>query len=201
MKCICSSLCFTSGYEAWSCMLDVGSLWRFGTRRITFMKVVFGNTGTLPLASLPVRSPKSVAGHLLPRLPVFHASETSLAHFFRNITTHCDRIHLALSKFSQGSHYSKVSKKSPTAISLCRGPFRCCFNRFCPGIMDRCFFSRTLATHSFFHLLNSLKLGCPILLANCFKENSVCYKLIGAMPSALPKSDESSLSYSESNSS
>jgi hypothetical protein len=48
--------------------------------------------------------------------------------------------------------------------------------------MDRSFFPRNPATHYFFHLLNLLKLGCPILLANCFKENSVCFKLIGALP-------------------
>jgi len=64
-------------------MLDVGSLLPFGTRRITSMKVEFGNSGTLALAFLPARSPKSVASHLLPRLPFFLTSRTSLAHFFR----------------------------------------------------------------------------------------------------------------------
>jgi len=165
------------------------------------MNVVFGNTGTLPLAFLPAHYPKSVTGRLLPRLPFFLASRNSLAHFFRNISTQCRRIYSAFTKFSKGSHFSNVSKQSATAISQCRGPFCYCFKRLCPGIIDRCFFSSNPATHTFFHLLNALKLGCAILLANCFKENSVCFKLIGALPSALPKSDESSLSYSASNSS
>jgi hypothetical protein len=158
------------------------------------MKVVFGNSGRFPLAFLPARSTKSVAGWLLPRVPFFLASQTSLAHFFTNISTYCRRIHSALSKFSKGSQVSKVSKKSATAVSQCRGPSRSCFRRFCPQIMDRCLFSRNPATHTFFHLLKALKLGCPILLANCFKENLVWFKLSGALGSAPPKSDESSLS-------
>jgi len=201
MKSISSSQCLTSVYEAWSCMLDVGLLLPFGTRRITTMKVVFGNSGTLPPTFLLACSPNSVAGRLLPRLPFFLASRTLLAHFFRNISTHCRRIHSALLKFSKGSHFLKVSKKSATAVSQCRGPSNCCFKQFCPRIMDRCFFSRNPATHTFFHLLNALKLGCPILLANCCKENSVCFKLIEALPLAPPKFDESSLSSSASNSS
>ena len=103
MKSISSSQYFTSVYEGWSCMLDVGSLLPFGTRRITTMKVVFGNTGTLPLAFLPLRSPISVAGHLLPCLPFFLTSRTMLAHFFRNISTHCRRIRSAVSKFPKAA--------------------------------------------------------------------------------------------------
>jgi len=194
MKSISSSQCLTFVYEDWNCVLRVGSLLPFSTRRITTMKVVFGNSGTLPLALLPARSPKSVTGRLLPRVTFFLASRTSLPHFFRNISTHCRRIHSALSKFSKGSHFLKVSKKSATAVAQCRRSSCCCFKRFCPAIMDRCFFSRNPATHTFFHLLNALKLRCPILFANCFKENSVCFKLIGALPSAPPKSDKSSLS-------
>jgi len=160
------------------------------------MKVVFGNSGTLPLAFLPVRSPKSLVGRLLPRPPFFLASRTSLPDFFQNISTHCHRIHSALLKCSKGCHVSKVSNQSATAVSQCRGPSRICFEQFCPGIMDQCFFSRNPATHTFFHLLNVLKLGCPIFSAHCFKENSVCFKLIGALPLAPPKSDKSSLSAS-----
>jgi len=48
--------------------------------------------------------------------------------------------------------------------------------------------------HTLLHLLNAPMLGCPILLANCFKENSICFKLIWALPSAPPKSNKSSLS-------
>jgi len=175
-------------------MLDVWALLPFGSRRITTMKVVFGNSGRLSLGFLPTRSPKSVAGRLLPHLLFFLTSRTSLAYFFKNISTHCRRIHSALSTFSKGRQVLKVSKNYATAVSQCGGPFRSCFGRFCPWIMDRCFLSRNPATHSFFHLLNILKLSCPILLANCFKENPFCFKLIGALPLAPPKSNESSLS-------
>jgi hypothetical protein len=194
MKSISSSQCLTSVYEAWSCMLDVGSLLPFGAQRFTTMEVVFGNSETLPLAFLPARSPKSVANCLLPPLPFVLASRNSLAHVFTNISTHCRRIHSALSKFSKGSHFSKVSEKSATTICQPRGPSRYGFKMLCPGILDRCFISRNPATHTFLHLLNALKLGGPILLANCFKENSICFKQIGSLPSALPKSYESSLS-------
>jgi len=137
MKSISSSQCLTSVYEACSCMLDVWSLSPFGTRRITTMKFVFGNSGRLPFAFLPARSAKSVASRLLPHLPFFLASRTSLAHFFKNISTDCRQIHSALSKVSKGSHFSKVPKKSATAVSQCRGPSLSCFKRFCHGIMDR----------------------------------------------------------------
>jgi len=142
----------------------------------------------------PVRYPKSVAGPMLPHLPFFLASRTSLAHFFKNISIHCRRMYSALSKFSKGSQVSKFFKKSATAISQYRGPTRNGFNRNGPRIIDWCFISRNPATLTFFHLLNALKLGYPILLANYFKENSVCFKLIGALPSAPPKSDELSIS-------
>jgi len=179
-------------------MLDVWSLLQIGMRRITTKKVVFGNSGRLPLAFLPVRLPKSVADLVLPRLSFFLAFQTSLAQLFKKIFTNCRRIHLALSKFFKGSQVSKAFKKSATALSQCRAPSRSCFRWFCPKIMDRCSFSRDSATHSFFHLLNVLKLGCPILSANCFKENSVCFKLMGDWLSAMLKSDESSLPYSAS---
>jgi hypothetical protein len=42
-------------------------------------------------------------------------------------------------------------------------------------------------------LMNSHKLGCPIRLANCFKENPVCFRLNQGLPSVPPKSDELSL--------
>ena len=64
MKSISSSQCLTSMYEAQSWMLDVWSLLPCGTRQSTTMKVVFGNSGTLPIAYLPARSPTSVASRL-----------------------------------------------------------------------------------------------------------------------------------------
>jgi len=156
MKSISSSLCLTSVYAAWSWFGDRTISMPFDTRQITTMNVLFGNSGRLILAVLLTHSPKSVAGRLLPRFPFFLASRISLAHFFQNISPHCRRLHLALSKVSNGSQVSNVSKKSATAVSQCRGPSLSCFNQFCPRIMDRCFFSRNPATHTSFHLLNAL---------------------------------------------
>jgi len=46
-----------------------------------------------------------------------------------------------------------------------------------------------------------LMLGCPILVPNCFKENSICFKLIDTLPWAVPNSDKLSLLSSASYSS
>jgi hypothetical protein len=173
----------------------------FGIRQITTMKVVFCNSGTFHLAFLPVHSPKSIAGGWVGHFSFFLASRILLAHFLKNILPHCHRIHLAVSKLFKGCQVSKLSKIPATAVSQCRGLCGMCFKRLCPGILELWFFLRIPATHTFFHSLKVPKLGCPILLANCFKENSVCCKLIGALPSAPPKSDESSLPASASNSS
>jgi len=194
MKSIICSQCLTSGYEGWSCLLDVWSLLLFDTQRITTMKVVFGNSGRVLITFLPAHSPKSVASCLLPYLPYFLAFQTSLAKLFNIIWTLCRQIHLALSRFSKGSQVSKVSEKSQTAISQGRGPSRNCFNRCCPRIIDPFFFSKNPAILTFFHFLKALKLCCPIVLVHCFKENSSCFKLIADLPSAPPKSNESSLS-------
>jgi len=110
MKSISSSQCLTSVYEAWNWLLDVWSLLLFGTQRITTMKVVFGNPGTLPLSFWCTRSPKSVTSHLMPGLPFFLSSRASLAHFFNNISIHGHRIHSALSKFCKCSQFSYGSK-------------------------------------------------------------------------------------------
>jgi len=150
---------------------------------------------------LPACSPKSVAGWLLPPLPFFLASWTTLAHFFKKPSTQYRWMHSALSKFSKCSQVSELSRKSATVISQRRGSSRNCFKRNCPGIMDQCIFPKNPPTHTSFHLLKALKLCYPILLANCFKENSVCFKVIVTLPSAPHKSDESSLSVSASNSS
>jgi len=102
---------------------------------------------------------------------------------------------------SDGSQGSKDPKNSSTALSKSRGPSPNCFKWICPRILDRCFILRNPAAHCLFHLLNIQKLDCRILLANCFKENSVWFKLIRAWTSASPKSDESSFSASALNSS
>jgi len=167
---------------------------QFETQLITTKKVVFGNSGRLLLTFLPARAPKSIAGCLFPRLPFFLASRISLAHFFNNIVTRWQQIDSALSKLTNGSQVSKVAEKSATAISPCRGQSRTCFNQFCPRLMDQSFFSKNPATHTFFHLLNALKLGCPILFTNCFNENSICFRLIGGLSSAPPKSNKMLLS-------
>jgi hypothetical protein len=73
--------------------------------------IVFGDSGRLLVGKLPARSPKAITGTLLPQLPFFLASPILLAHFFRNIATHCRRIHSALSKFTNGGQVSNVAKK------------------------------------------------------------------------------------------
>jgi len=194
MNSVSFSQCLTSVYEAWSCFLDVWSLILFATQRIPTVTVVFANSRMLPLAFLPVRSPRSVTGRILLHLPFFLASWTLLAHRLKIISTHCRRIHSALFKLSNGSKVSKVSKKSAPVIAQCSGLSRSCFKPFCPPKMDPSFFPRNPATHTFFHLLKALKLGCPILLPNCLMENFVSFKLIGTLHAAPPKSDQSSLS-------
>ena len=56
----------------------------------------------------------------------------------------------------QGQPVVQNLQKSATAVSQSRGPSRCWFKPFCPRIIGRCFFSRTPASHTFFHLLNEL---------------------------------------------
>jgi len=156
MKSISSSQCLTSVYEAWIWFGDRMISLPFDTWQITTMNVVFANSGRLHLAILLKRSPKSVAVRLLPRLPLLLAPRISLADFFKNISTHCQRIHFAVSKLSDDSQLSNVSKQSATAVSQWRGPFLSCFQWFCPWILDRCLVSRNPATHTFFHLLSTL---------------------------------------------
>jgi len=186
-----SSQCHRSVYEAWCCLGARNIFLPFNAQWIITVNVEFGNSGRLLLGFLPARCPKFVAGRLFPPLPVFLASQISLAHFFKFISTHCRQIHSAISKLTDGSQLSNVTKKSATTLSQCRSPSWTWFKQLCPRIMDWCFFSRNPATHTFFHLLNALQLGCPVLLANYFKENSVCFKLIQGLPSAPPESDES----------
>jgi len=136
MKSSGNSECLTSVYEAWSCLGARTISLPFDTQRIATLMVVLGNSGRLLLAFLLVGSPKSVAGHLLPRLPFFLDSRISFAHIFKNISTHCRRINPALPKLTNGSKFANGSKLSATAVTQWRGPSRTCFKRFCPRIMD-----------------------------------------------------------------
>jgi len=127
---------------------------------------------------------------LVASLPFFLPFQSSLAPFFKNISTHSSRINSILSKFSNTSQVSKVTKISPTTISLCRGPSRSPFGPFCPEIIEQCFFSRIPATVTFFHLLKVLIFRSAILLANFDYKNSVCFRLFGPLPLAPPNIDE-----------
>jgi hypothetical protein len=71
-----------------------------------------------------------------------------------------------------------------------QGPSRSIFKWFRPWIMDRFFFSRNPATHTFFHLLQTPMLACLILVPNCFEDDSVRFKRIEAFASVLPKSNK-----------
>jgi len=156
MKSTNTSQCLTSVYEAWSCVGAWTISLPFDTQWIITVNVVFGNSGRLLLTGLPARSPKSVASRLLARHPFFLAFRISAAISSRNIATHCQRIHSALSKLHNGSQFSNVAKKSVTVVSQCWGPSRTCFHRFCPRIMGWCFFLSHPATHTLIHLLNAL---------------------------------------------
>jgi len=156
MKSISSSYYLTSVYTAWSGFGERTILFPFDNQPITTMNIVFGKFGRLFLSVVRVCSPKSVTNCLLPRLPFSLTFSISLAHFFRNISTHCRPINLALSKLSKGNHVSNVSKISVTAVSPCRGQSLSYFNQLCPWIIDQYFSSVNAATHHFFHLLNVL---------------------------------------------
>jgi len=146
----------TSVYEASSFSGAWTKSFPFDNQWITTMNIIFGNSGRLHISFLPSHSPKSVPSGLLPRLPLFLACHILLAHFFKNTSTHCQGIHSALSKSTNGSKFLNVSKTSATTVSQCSGPSWTCFNRFCPRIMDQCFLSRNPTTHTLFHLLNTL---------------------------------------------
>jgi hypothetical protein len=133
---------------------------------------------------------------MLPRLPFFFAFWTLHAQSFINISTRCHRIHSVFPQLPKHSKFSKIAKQSTTTITQCCGPSRSWYKWLCLSIMDPCFFCRIPATHNFFNLLKILNLGCSLVLANFFKENSICLGLIGAVLSAPPKSDKSSLSKS-----
>jgi len=104
------SVCLTYVDEASGGILDVWLLSLFGTQQITTMKGVMGNSGRLRLVWLPPGSPKSISGCLLPHFPFFLTTWTSLAHCFKNISTHCCQIPMALSTHSKCSQFSKVTK-------------------------------------------------------------------------------------------
>jgi len=182
--------CFTSVNEASSCLLDEWSLSTFGIQGIASKKVAFGHSGKLPLTFMSMHSPISAASGLLPGIAIFLASWTTLARFFQYIPTQCHRIHSELSNISTASQILNVSKTSGTTFFHYRGPSRSCSKWLCQQRMDQCFHSQNPATHCFLHLLQVLKLDCPIHLANCFKENSVCYRLIGALSSVPPMSNK-----------
>ena len=116
MKSISFSQCLTSVYVAWSWFGDRTILLAFNTWHITTMKVVFGSSGRILVIFLLMRSPTSVAGHMLPYLPVFLNSRTSLAHFLKNISTHCRIIDSVLSKLSNGTR-SRMSPQNLQPLS------------------------------------------------------------------------------------
>jgi len=99
---------------------------------------------------------------------------------------------------SQLMSHVASSRKSPNCQQPPAFKFNCLSQSwaewFFPGIIDQCFVSRHRGTQPFFHFLREVKLGCLILSAICFKQNSVYFKLINAVPSALQIFNESLLS-------
>jgi len=162
--------CWMSGHCCHSA-LDKSQSWKLYLATLGGYRSLF--------CSHPHPNPLPVACWLA--FPSTSPTETSLAHFFKYISTHSCRIHSALLTFSKCSQVLKVFKKSAATVSQCRGPSHSCSRWFCPRIIDRCFFSTIPATHTFFNLLNVLNLGCRILLANYVMENSLCFKLMGGL--------------------
>lgn len=68
-KSISSSHYLTLVYQVWSCLGARTISLTFDTQQITTVNVVFGNSGRLLRASLIERSPKSIVGFWLTRLP------------------------------------------------------------------------------------------------------------------------------------
>jgi len=161
MKSTNSSQCLPSLYEVWSCLGARTISLPFNNQWIITGNVVFGNSRRLLLTFLPVCSPKSVAGHLLPCLPFFLTSRISLANFFKNTSTYSWQVHSALLKMTNSSKVSNLTTKSATAISEGRGPTWKCFNRFCPRIMDRCYFWRNSCHPYLLPLVECIKVGLP----------------------------------------
>jgi len=137
---ISSSQCLTSAYAAWCWFGDTTISWPFDTQQITMMNAVFLNTGRYLFAFLLVHSPKSVNDRFYPRLHIFPRLSNFACTCLPKHPYHCGRICSALSTFSTVNQIWIVSKKSATAVAQCRGPSQSCVNRFCPRIMDRCFF-------------------------------------------------------------
>ena len=117
MKSTNSSHCVISVYEAWSCLGAETTSLPFDTQQIITVNVLFGNSVRVLVAFSPTCSPKSVAGCLWPGLPFILASQMLLAQWFKNISTHCWRIHSTLSKLTNGSQFLNVAKKSATTVS------------------------------------------------------------------------------------
>jgi hypothetical protein len=121
-KSINSSQWLTFVYKACSWLGARSISLLFDTQLIRTMNVVFGHLRRLLLAIWLGCSPKSVGGHMLPRLHFFLASRIPLVHLFKNISTHYRQIQSAFSKLSNVSQVSNISKKSDTVVSHCRGP-------------------------------------------------------------------------------
>jgi len=81
-------------------------------------------------------------------------------------------------------------------MSNCRGPCWRCFEQYWSQMIPCCLFDRWPATHTFFKFLYVLMLGWPILLTNCFTQNSVRFMLCDTWYLPLPKSDKPLLSSS-----
>ena len=180
MKSISSSQFLTCVYEAWSCMLDVGSLlpFRHSTnhnddcciwqlRDVTYRSFARALTqirhrSLVALPSLPPRLPNLACTFLQKHLNPLSPNPFGIIEVF------------------QGQPLFESLQK----ICNCRLPMQGSISLLFQTVFSRDIGPMLLlenpATHTFSHLFNALKLGCPILLANCFKQKSVCYKLIGA---------------------
>jgi len=120
MRSISSSQSLISAYEVSSCLGAITISLPFKTQWISQWCTWYLATLGGHLSPICPHTPKSVASRLLPCHSFWHASNTSHAHRFTNISTHCRKLHSSLSKWSNTSLFWNVDKKSTTAVSQCR---------------------------------------------------------------------------------
>lgn len=115
-----------------------------------------------------------------------------------NISSHSCHRSLAFTKIYIHSKCSDVSILCATAIPKYSRVPHSSSNLICAWFIPIFMSSRNPVTHIYFHLVYILMLGWSILFTSNIKQNLICLRFIGALISALPKTDTSSHSTSVS---
>jgi len=140
------------------------------------MNVMVANCGTLLLNMVPMCSPKSFARSFLPLLAFSSPSD-----FLMPIASESSQPTATLSiQYCWNNPMvagPQLLPKASSSASRRRVLLRGYLTQYSPLLVDWSFFSRNPATLTVIDLLNPLYLANPILLPNCLKENSVCFRL------------------------